>query len=120
MCAQVQFTQAEISILRPLVGSYPLYCPYANLLACFHKAGRGAPTEKEIEFCRERMLRAQEDGTWDQFLRPMRSVVSRTRFKVQALGFEILPVEETGYLLRHKAEIVTEVDVVCAKVEENR
>jgi len=99
LMAQEHLTCKELSILHPLLESYPRYCPHATLLACLRKAGQGDPTEEEIDRSHSDLLRAQKGGRLERFLRPMCSVISRARLKVQAFGFGIVSVDDAGYLL---------------------
>ncbi|GHO96392.1 hypothetical protein KSF_064400 [Reticulibacter mediterranei] len=91
-----QFTTSESGVLLPLLEAYPYYCPYEVLLASFTS---GRITETTIARYRERLQEAQEAGIWDHEMRPMRNVLSRTRFKTRAFGLEITSIVETGYML---------------------
>ncbi|GHO59457.1 hypothetical protein KSD_90560 [Ktedonobacter sp. SOSP1-85] len=107
MLMEQQFTTSEICVLLPLLESYPYYCPYEVLLASF---ASGRVTETTIARCRERLQEAQEAGVWDQEMRPVRNVLSRTRIKTRSFGIEISSILETGYILmympnRRRAEI---------------
>lgn len=96
MLMEQQFTTSEICVLLPLLESYPYYCPYEVLLASFTS---GRVTEMTIERCRQRLQEAQEAGVWDQEMRPVRNVLSRTRIKTRPFGIEISSILETGYIL---------------------
>lgn len=96
MLAEQQFTTGEIGVLMPLLEAYPYYCPYEVLLASF---STGRVTELTVERSRQRLQEAQEAGVWDQEMRPVRNILSRTRFKTRALGIEISAILETGYIL---------------------
>ena len=98
MLMEQQFTTSEICVLMPLMESYPYYCPYEVLLASFNT---GRVNETTVERCRERLLEAQEAGVWDQEMRPVRNVLSRTRLKTRAFGIEISSILETGYILMY-------------------
>jgi hypothetical protein len=95
---QQQFTAGEMSVLMPLLEAYPYYCPYETLLASFQY---GNVTEATIERCREHLQEAQEEGIWDQEMRPMRNVLSRARLKLRTFGIEISTIVETGYILMY-------------------
>lgn len=101
MIKEQQFSSSEIFVLMPLFESYPYYCPYEVLLASFTY---GKVTEITIERCRQHLQEAQQEGIWDQEMRPVRNVLSRTRFKTRAFGIEISAILETGYILRYVAE----------------
>jgi hypothetical protein len=93
---QQQFTSSELSLLLPLFELFPDYCPYEVMFASFYN---GAITDETIELCRQRLYEALERGTWDQQLRPLRNVLSRTRMKLHAFGIDISSILETGYIL---------------------
>jgi len=98
--AEQYFTPTEISMLMPLLVSYPDYCPNEQLLASFS----GGTTEADIEESRKRLLRAKERGEWDMMMRPMRNALSRVRMKLNTLGIDVRSIFETGYLLRPYSE----------------
>ena len=95
---QQQFTAGEMSVLMPLLEAYPYYCPYETLLASFQY---GNVAEATVERCREHLREAQEEGIWDQEMRPMRNVLSRARLKLRTFGIEISTIVETGYILMY-------------------
>ena len=95
---QQQFTAGEMSVLMPLLEAFPYYCPYEVLLASFQY---GNVTEATDERCRQHLQEAQEEGIWDQEMRPMRNVLSRARLKLRSLGIEISTILETGYILKN-------------------
>jgi hypothetical protein len=103
MLMEQQFTTSEICVLLPLLEAYPYYCPYEVLLASFNS---GRATETTIARSRKRLQEAQEAGVWDQEMRPVRNVLSRTRLKTRSFNIEISSILETGYILmqmpRHK------------------
>jgi hypothetical protein len=101
MMKEQQFSSSEISVLLPLLESYPYYCPYDLLLASFTY---GKVTDAAVERCREHLQEAQAEGIWDQEMRPMRNVLSRTRFKTRCFGIEISSILETGYILMQVVE----------------
>jgi hypothetical protein len=98
MLKEQQFTTSEICVLMPLLEAYPYYCPYEVLLASFNS---GRLTEAAIERSRVRLLEAQDAGVWDQEMRPVRNVLSRTRLKTRTFGIEISSILETGYILMY-------------------
>jgi hypothetical protein len=98
MLLEQQFTTSEICVLMPLLEAYPYYCPYEVLLASFNS---GRVTEATIARCRQRLQEAQEAGVWDQEMRPVRNVLSRTRLKTRPFGIEISSILETGYILMY-------------------
>ena len=101
MLAEQQFTTSEICVLMPLLEAHPYYCPYEVLLASFNN---GRITETAVARCRERLEEAAEAGVWDQEMRPVRNVLSRTRLKTRTFGIEISSILETGYILMYIAQ----------------
>jgi hypothetical protein len=93
---QQQFRTSELSLLRPLLELFPHYCPYEVMFASFYN---GRITNEAVEHCRQSLYEALEGGTWDQQLRPLRNVLSRTRMKVRPFGIDISSILETGYIL---------------------
>jgi hypothetical protein len=96
MLAQQQFSQSELSLLRPLLEHYPQYCPHEVMFANFYN---GTVTEQTIARARSRLQEAAEYGTWDHEMRPVRNVLSRTRLKLKDFGMDVLSILETGYML---------------------
>ena len=98
LVGQQQFTRGELSMLLPLLESYPYYCPYEVLFASFYNNNTG---DEQVEKSRCHLQNAINNGQWDQEMRPVRTLLSRTRFKTRALGIDILSILETGYILRY-------------------
>jgi hypothetical protein len=96
LVAQQQFSSSELGVLRPLLESFPHFCPYEVLFAHFYS---GEVTDLAIARYRRRLQEALETGSWDQEMRPVRNVLSRTRLKLQTFGITILCLFETGYIL---------------------
>lgn len=94
---QRQFSPGELSVLMPLLDSFPYYCPYETLYASFYN---GEVTEKIIEQSRRRLFWAQEHGEWEAEMRPVRNVLSRTRIKLRDFGINVTSIIETGCVLR--------------------
>ena len=97
LIGQQQFTNNEMSVLLPLLDNHPYYCPYEVLYASFYN---GTVNEKTIALSREQLDEAMATGIWDQQMRPIRNVLSRTRLKTRMMGIDILAILETGYILR--------------------
>ncbi len=97
MMAEQQFTLSELSLLLPLLNSHPHYCPYEVLLASFNHR---TVSDATIERCRRQLHEAQLEGVWDQEMRPVRNVLSRTRLKMRTFGIEIASILETVYVFR--------------------
>lgn len=96
MLVQQQFTNSEMSLLRPLLEHYPHYCPHEVMFANFYN---GTVSEKTIARARARLQEALDYGTWDHEMRPVRNVLSRTRLKLKDFGLDVLSILETGYML---------------------
>ena len=94
---QQQFTVGEMSVFTPLIENFPYYCSYEVLLAGFNGNWQD---EDKIAKAKERLDNATENGTWDVEIRGVRTVLSRARFKLRLMGFDILSILETGYILR--------------------
>src|SRR5215831_10782842 len=98
MLGEQLLSNTEVSLLLPLLEQYPHYCPYEVLWASFH----GSTSEKAITRARNRLQQAREEGYWDEEMRPLRTMLSRARLKLQEMGLDIVSLFETGYLLtRH-------------------
>ena len=93
---QQQFTFSEMSLLLPLLESYPHYCPHEVIFAHFYNSN---VTESIIMRYHQRLQDALDAGTWDQEMRPLRNVLSRVRLKLRPFGMSITSILETGYML---------------------
>jgi hypothetical protein len=99
MTHQQSFTPAELSLLLPLIEAYPDYCPSEVLLA-HYTSGEWRPlTTEEVTAARKRLRRAEQAGTSEDLLRPLRNLLSRTRLKLHGVGLTITSLLETGYQL---------------------
>lgn len=94
---QEQFTHTEMAVLLPLLELFPYYCPYEVLYASFY--GNGKVNEDGTALARIHLQEAQEDGIWDQEMRPVRCALSRTRLKIRSFGIDISSILATGYIL---------------------
>ena len=97
LLGEQQFTTSEMYVLMPILEAHPYYCGYETLLASY---SHGKVTETTVARCRELLEEAQEEGIWDQEMRPVRNVLSRARLKVHSFGIDIISVHETGYMLK--------------------
>ncbi len=93
---QEQFTSTEMSVLMPLFEMFPYYCPYETMYASFYN---GNISEQTVAHCREHLQEAQEEGVWDQEMRPVRGALSRARLKLRSFGIDISSIMATGYIL---------------------
>ncbi len=96
LLVEQQFSGSELSVLIPLLQMYPHFCPYEVLLASFNN---GNTEEETVARFRVRLQEAQFAGVWDYEMRPVRNILSRTRFKLRDFGIEISSILETGYIL---------------------
>jgi hypothetical protein len=96
MVTQEQFNTSESSLLLPLLENYPHYCPYEIMFANFYN---GSVSENTVARARQRLQEAQDYGTWDHEMRPVRNVLSRARLKLKSFGIDVLSILETGYML---------------------
>ncbi|MDQ6659377.1 MAG: hypothetical protein M3Z24_00250 [Chloroflexota bacterium] len=96
LAVEAQFTNSELSLLLPLLKSFPHYCPYEVLFAHFYNSN---VTEPIIARSRQHLHQVLERGTWEQELKPVRNVLSRTRLKLRSFGINILSILETGCIL---------------------
>jgi hypothetical protein len=96
---QQSFTPTELSLLLSLIEAYPDYCPNEVLLA-HYTFGQWRPlTTEEIAAARKRLRKAEQAGTAEDLLRPLRNLLSRTRLKLHSVGLTITSLLETGYQL---------------------
>jgi hypothetical protein len=94
-CCQ-QFTEAEITLLVPLLDHYPHHCPYEVLWTSF---ARNTTEEEAVSQARSRLQAALEQGGWEEEMRPVRNAISRTRLKLNKVGLDVLNVFQLGYIL---------------------
>lgn len=90
---QVQLSDTEILVIKPIFENYPHYCPYEVLLASVMSP---AVTQSAIANSRLRLQEAQNNGTWTQELRPVRRALSSLRGKLHAFNLEISTIRERG------------------------
>jgi hypothetical protein len=88
-----QFSVNEMSVIVPVLESYPHYCPYEVLLAYI---SANVVTTASIARCRQRLQEAQSRGTWQQELRPVRRALTSLRGKLYRFGLEISNIRERG------------------------
>jgi hypothetical protein len=95
LCEQ-QFTEAEITLLIPLLDNYPHHCPYEVLWTSF---AWNTTEEEAVSRARPRLQAALEQGGWEEEMRPVRNAISRTRLKLNRMGLNVLNVFHLGYIL---------------------
>ncbi len=91
---ELQLSANEIQMIVPILESFPHYCPYEVLLS--HMASNTVTTAT-IEHCHKRLQEAQEQGTWQQELRPIRRALSSLRGKLHRFELEISNIRERGW-----------------------
>jgi len=98
---QQQFSETEALLLLPLMDAFPYHCPYEVLFAAHSYGNTQEPT---VTKCRKLLEQAEEDGVWDDAMRPLRNVLSHTRVKLRAFHIGLSSIYETGYILVNKRE----------------
>lgn len=88
-----QFSFNELCVIVPILKSYPYYCPYEELLA---HISSNLVTQATIERCSQRLEEAQDRGTLQEELRPIRRALSSIRTKLQCFNMGISNVRERG------------------------
>ncbi len=94
-CCQ-QFTEAEITLLVPLLDNYPHHGPYEVLWTSF---AWNTTEEVAVTQARPHLQAALEQGGWEEEMRPVRNAISRTRLKLNAMGLDVLNVFQLGSIL---------------------
>ena len=90
---QQQLTDNEMRVIMPILEFFPHYCPYEVLLSSITST---TVTSTSITRWRQRLEEAQNRGTWQQELRPLRRALSSLRGKLHLFGLEIPTVRERG------------------------
>lgn len=93
LLAEQQFSANEMRMVVPMLESFPHYCPYEVLLS--HLSIQ-VITPHTIEACRQRLVEAQQRGTWQQELRPIRRAISSLRTKLISFELGVSNVRERG------------------------
>ncbi len=88
-----QFSVNELSVLVPILESFPHYCPYEVLLS--HISSHTV-TPASVARWRQRLQEAQTRGTGQQELRSIRRALSSLRSKLHRFDLEISNVRERG------------------------
>ena len=89
-----RFSVNEMSILVPILESFPNYCPHEVLLS---HISSNTVTTASVARWRQRLQEAQVRGAWQQELRPLRRALSSLRNKLHRFDLEISNVRERGY-----------------------
>jgi DNA-binding winged helix-turn-helix (wHTH) protein len=96
LVTEQRFSVNEMSILMPILESFPHYCPHEVLLS---HISSNTVTTASIARWRQRLWEAQTRGAWQQELRPLRRALSSLRSKLHCFDLEISNVRERGYSL---------------------
>lgn len=88
-----QFSFNELSVIVPILESFPYYCPYEELLAHISSS---SVTQATITRCSQRLEEAQNRGTLQEELRPIRRALSSLRVKLHDFDMGISNVRERG------------------------
>lgn len=137
LLCEAQFSKSELSTLLPLLEKLP-YCPHEYMLASYTinkpkekseekiteekdklQESKVEETEEEtikqpdgktVEKFRLRLQEAAYAGTWDYEMRPLRNVLSRTRFKLRDFGIEVATIIEKGHSLIYLGSVIRRRD----------
>ncbi len=90
---QVQLSDTELLVIKPIFETFPHYCPYEVLLASVTSP---TTTQAAVSRCRLRLQEAQNSGAWTQELRPIRRALSSLRGKLHDFNLEISTIRERG------------------------
>ena len=90
---QVQLSDTELLIIKPIFETFPHYCPYEVLLTSVTSP---TITQAAVARCRLRLQEAQNSGKWTQELRPIRRALSSLRGKLHDFNLEISTIRERG------------------------
>ena len=88
-----QFTTNELRIIRPILESFPHYCPYEVMLAHLSSS---TVTMSSIARWQQRLREAQMCGMWHEELRPLRRALTSLRVKLHVFQLEISNIRERG------------------------
>jgi hypothetical protein len=88
---QQLLSPSEMYVVEALLENYPDYCPYADILS--------SATGKSIARCHELIEAAEEDGSIDPVMRPVRNLLGRVRLKLLPFGIKIRSMVHMGYIL---------------------
>jgi hypothetical protein len=91
-----QFTEAEITLLAPLLDNYPHHCPYEVLWTSF---AWNTTEEQAVTRARPHLQAALEQGDREEEMRPVRNAISRTPLKFNQMRLDVLNVFQLGYIL---------------------
>ena len=90
---QVQLSDTELLVIKPIFEIFPHYCPYEVLIASVTSP---TITQAAVARSRLRLQEAQNNGTWGQELRPIRRALSSLRGKLHNFNLEISTIRERG------------------------
>lgn len=88
---QQLLSPSEMYVVMALFDNYPDYCPYAAILS--------SATGKSLARCRDLIEQAEENGSVDPVMRPVRNLLGRVRLKLLPFDIKIRSMVHTGYVL---------------------
>lgn len=96
LVAEQQLSTNEFRVIVPIFEFFPYYCPYEVLFA--HLTSE-VVTATIIDHCHKYLQEAQNQGNWQQELRPVRRAISSLRNKLDCFQLRISTVRERGCAL---------------------
>jgi hypothetical protein len=96
LVAEQQLSVNELRMVVPIFEYFPYYCPYEVLFA--HLTSE-VVTPTIIDHCHKYLQEAQNQGNWQQELRPVRRAISSLRNKLDCFQLRISTVRERGCAL---------------------
>lgn len=102
LLGEQQFSPMEVCLLRPLLASYPDYCAYEVLHASFYGPADSPLLDLRdpaVAHSRKRLEAVRKQGRWQEEMRPLRNILSRTRLKLHELSIDVKSILDTGCLL---------------------
>jgi hypothetical protein len=88
---QQLLSPSEMYVVLALFDNYPDYCPYADILS--------SATGKSRARCYEMIEAAEENGSVDPVMRPVRNLLGRVRLKLLPFNIKIRSMVHVGYVL---------------------
>ncbi len=96
LIAEQQLSANELRVIVPIFEFFPYYCPYEVLFAYLTSE---IVTSAIIDHCHKYLQEAQNQGNWQQELRPVRRAISSLRNKLDCFQLRISTVRERGCAL---------------------
>ena len=96
LVAEQQLSANELRLIVPILEYFPYYCPYEVLFAYLTSE---IVTSTTIDHCHKYLQGAQDQGNWQQEIRPVRRAISSLRSKLDCFQLRISTVRERGCAL---------------------